>query len=100
MGVPRNRHWGAGAAAAQVGLGLVQAPCHLFARGLADGTLVEVLGDFPPTPVSVLDPSSHHLSPRVRVFVDWLAATLENGFHSSRFPGRTSVPGRKTGVRS
>jgi DNA-binding transcriptional LysR family regulator len=36
------------------------------------GRLVEVLGDFPPTPtpVSVLYPSRRQLPPRVRVFVD------------------------------
>jgi hypothetical protein len=29
-----------------------------------------------PTPVSILDPSSRQLSPRVRVFVDWVIETL------------------------
>ncbi|CAO4139674.1 HTH lysR-type domain-containing protein [Methylorubrum thiocyanatum] len=78
----------ASAAAARLGLGLVQAPRYRFADDLVDGTLVEVLGDFPPTPtpVSVLYPSSRQLSPRVRVFVDWLVATLEPCFGSSRLP--------------
>ncbi len=66
------------AAAALLGLGLVQAPRHRFAADLASGALVEVLADFPPTPtpISVLYPSSRQLSPRVRVFVDWLIDTI------------------------
>ena len=66
------------AAAARLGLGLVQAPRHRFADDLATGALVEVLAAYPPTPmpVSVLYASSRHLSPRVRVFVDWLIAVI------------------------
>lgn len=70
-------------AAARLGLGLVQAPRYRFAEDLARGTLVEVLADFPPTPtpLSVLYPSSRQLSPRVRVFVDWLVKTIGPGLH-------------------
>lgn len=66
------------AEAARLGLGLVQAPRYRFADDLATGRLVEVLADFPPTPtpVSVLYPSSRQLSPRVRVFIDWLVETV------------------------
>lgn len=66
------------AEAARLGLGLVQAPRYRFADDLASGRLVEVLADFPPTrtPVSVLYPSSRQLSPRVRVFIDWLVETI------------------------
>lgn len=66
------------AEAARLGLGLVQAPRYRFADDLASGRLVEVLADFPPTPtpVSVLYPSSRQLSPRVRVFIDWLVETV------------------------
>lgn len=66
------------AEAARLGLGLVQAPRYRFADDLASGRLVEVLADFPPTPtpVSVLYPSSRQLSPRVRVFIDWLVKTV------------------------
>lgn len=66
------------AAAARLGLGLVQAPRYRFEDDLASGALVEVLADHPPTPtpISVLYPSSRQLSPRVRVFVDWLVDTL------------------------
>ena len=66
------------AAAARMGLGLVQAPRYRFLADLASGALVEVLPSHPPTPtpVSVLYPSNRQLSPRVRVFVDWLVTTL------------------------
>lgn len=66
------------AEAARLGLGLVQAPRYRFADDLAAGRLIEVLADFPPTPtpLSVLYPSGRQLSPRVRVFVDWLVETV------------------------
>lgn len=66
------------AEAARLGLGLVQAPRYRFTDDLASGRLIEVLADFPPTstPVSVLYPSSRQLSPRVRVFIDWLVETV------------------------
>ena len=66
------------AAAARLGLGLVQAPRYRFADDLASGALVEVLSEFPPTPtpLSVLYPSHRQLSARVRVFVDWLVETI------------------------
>ncbi|MDO9405211.1 MAG: LysR substrate-binding domain-containing protein [Polaromonas sp.] len=60
------------------GLGLIQAPrYHLDAR-IRDGSLVEVLADCRPAPmpVSVLYPHHRQLSPRVRVFVDWLADVM------------------------
>ncbi len=62
------------AAAARLGFGLVQAPRHRFTDDLASGALVEILADFrpEPTPLSVLYPSNRQLSPRVRVFLDWL----------------------------
>jgi len=63
------------AAAARQGLGLIQVPRYRLAADLAAGTLVEILADFPPDsmPVHVLYPHSRQLSPRVRVFIDWLA---------------------------
>ena len=41
-------------------------------------TLVEVLAQFKPAPmpVSVLYPHHRQLSPRVRVFVDWVADVM------------------------
>ncbi len=67
------------AAAARLGLGLVQAPRYRFADDLASGALVEVLKNFSPTPtpLSVLYPSNRQLSPRVRIFVDWLVQTVK-----------------------
>jgi DNA-binding transcriptional LysR family regulator len=59
-------------AAAQAGLGLIQLPrYHVESRG---DTLVEVLADYRPsaTPVSLLYPHNRQLSPRVRVFIDWV----------------------------
>ncbi len=58
-----------------LGLGLIQVPRYRVEDCLADGTLVEVLPDHPPTPtpVSLLYPRSRQLSPRVRVFIDWVA---------------------------
>jgi DNA-binding transcriptional LysR family regulator len=66
------------AAAARLGLGIIQAPRYRFDGDLASGALVEVMADFPPapTPISVLYPSNRQLSPRVRVFVDWLIDTI------------------------
>jgi DNA-binding transcriptional LysR family regulator len=66
------------AAAARLGMGLIQAPRYRFAEDLASGALVQVLSDFPPTPtpLSVLYPSNRQLSPRVRVVIDWLVQMI------------------------
>jgi DNA-binding transcriptional LysR family regulator len=63
------------AACARLGFGLMQAPRYRYAEDLATGVLVELLPDHPPTPtpISVLYPKNRQLSPRVRVFIDWLA---------------------------
>lgn len=61
-------------AAARLGLGLIQAPRYNLEADLQRGTLVEVLPGYPPapSPVSLLYPRNRQLSPRVRVFIDWL----------------------------
>lgn len=61
-------------AAAKLGLGLIQVPRYHAEDALRSGELLHVLKDFPPTqtPVSMLYPRSRQLSPRVRVFIDWL----------------------------
>ena len=66
------------AAAGLAGFGLIQAPRYRFAKELASGALQVVLPDHPPRklPVSALYPAAKHLSPRVRVFVDWLVEAL------------------------
>jgi len=59
-------------------LGLIQLPRYHVAALLERGVLREVLGEFRPAamPVSVLYPHQRQLSPRVRVFVDWLSDML------------------------
>jgi DNA-binding transcriptional LysR family regulator len=61
-------------AAARLGLGLIQVPRYHVEDDLRRGTLVHVLANHPPsrTPVSLLYPRNRQLSPRVRVFIDWL----------------------------
>ncbi|WP_293392920.1 LysR family transcriptional regulator [Nevskia sp.] len=62
-------------AAACLGLGLIQVPRYRVVSELASGVLVEVLANTPPTPLPVHALYSHkrQLSPRVRVFIDWVA---------------------------
>lgn len=61
-------------AAARCGLGIIQVPRYHIERYLATGELVQILKDYPltETPVSLLYPRNRQLSPRVRVFIDWL----------------------------
>jgi DNA-binding transcriptional LysR family regulator len=61
-------------ATARLGLGLVQVPRFHVETDLARGTLIQVLTECPPSsvPVSLLYPRNRQLSPRVRVFIDWL----------------------------
>jgi len=62
-------------ACCRAGMGLVQAPRYHLEQALATGELVEVLAPLrpDPLPVSVLYPHHRQLSPRVRVFADWVA---------------------------
>jgi DNA-binding transcriptional LysR family regulator len=62
------------AASAIAGLGLIQCPHYRMETQISQGLVKEVLIDTPPPsmPVSVLYPHNRHMSPRVRVFVDWL----------------------------
>jgi DNA-binding transcriptional LysR family regulator len=68
-------------AAGRLGLGLIQAPRYHLESDLESGTLVAILAAFPPspTPVSLLYPRSRQLSPRVRVFIDWLVRAFSAG---------------------
>ncbi|WP_315767807.1 MULTISPECIES: LysR family transcriptional regulator [unclassified Bradyrhizobium] len=63
---------------AKLGLGLVQAPRYRFADDLAEGALVEILTDYPPspTPLSALYPQNRQLTLRLRVFLDWVSGIL------------------------
>jgi len=64
--------------AAEAGLGIAQMPAFVLKDAMERGALDLVLGDwFPePAPLHVVYPQSRHLSRRVRVFVDWLAALI------------------------
>ena len=68
-------HADAYVACCEAGLGFVQLPRYHVEKQLAAGTLCEVLAKHTPAamPVSVLYPHHRQLSPRVRVFVDWVA---------------------------
>ena len=61
------------------GLGIIQVPLLGIRDLLASGELVSVLPDYlaPPLDVSMLYAGQRHLPLRVRVFMDWLAATLQ-----------------------
>jgi DNA-binding transcriptional LysR family regulator len=66
--------------AGRLGLGLIQVPRYHIESDLERGILVPVLPDFPPTPtpVSLLYPPNRQLSPRVRVFIDWLVRAFDS----------------------
>ncbi|MDX3906745.1 MAG: LysR family transcriptional regulator [Pigmentiphaga sp.] len=64
------------------GCGLIQLPRFHIEEDLRTGRLVEVLGAWasPPLPLSAMYPSHRQLSPRVRVFIDWVARLYEEKF--------------------
>ena len=63
---------------AEQGLGIAFLPDFAISQQLRDGVLVTVLDDCADRsgPLRVLWPSNRHLSPRLRAFVDFLAANL------------------------
>jgi len=65
-------------ASAVAGLGIVQVPRYRIEEELRSGRLEVVLPAWAPPalPVSVLYPQSRQLSPRVRVFVEWIKAAF------------------------
>ncbi|NVZ52278.1 LysR family transcriptional regulator [Pseudomonas sp. B6002] len=67
-------------ASAVAGLGIIQCPHYRMAELIEQGVMREILTDTPPPPmpVSILYPHNRHMSPRVRVFVDWLSEIFEN----------------------
>lgn len=69
-------HGEAYVAACEAGYGIIQVPRYHVSRQLAAGTLVELLPDhrLPPLPMTILYPHHRHLTPRLRVFIDWLVA--------------------------
>ena len=68
------------------GAGLVQLPRYHVAEALADGRLVEVLNAWqsPGMEVSALYPQHRQLSPRVRVFIDWLLSLYSATFAAEK----------------
>jgi len=73
---------------AEQGCGIIQVPRNHVERQLRAGTLVEILAGTPCPPMiySVLYPHHRLLSPRVRVFVDWVSA-----LYAERFGTRAST---------
>ena len=69
------------ASLARLGFGLVQVPRYRVEGDVRAGTLVEVLADTPPapSPVYLLYPEGRQLSPRVRVFTEWVSTELASG---------------------
>lgn len=68
-----------------LGLGLAQMPLFHIERDLAAGQLVRVLADevVPAVPVSMLYPRNRQLSPRVRLFIDWVVGRFADGAASA-----------------
>src|SRR5580692_9771589 len=64
--------------AAEAGLGIAQMPAFVLKEAMERRALDLVLADWSPepAPLHVVYPQSRHLSRRVRVFVDWLAALI------------------------
>jgi LysR family transcriptional regulator, regulator for bpeEF and oprC len=67
---------------AQRGCGLIQLPRFHIEDDLREGRLVEVLSDYrsPDFPLAALYPYHRQLSPRVRVFIDWISKLYEERF--------------------
>jgi DNA-binding transcriptional LysR family regulator len=65
--------------ACRAGLGLIQMPSAGLDDLLASGELEEVLPQWRPAPlpVSIVYSHNRHLSPRVRVFVEWLVCVMQ-----------------------
>ncbi len=65
-------------AGALLGLGLVQVPWFHAQADVEAGRLIQVLADCPPPtiPVSLLYARNRQLSPRVRVFLDWMTRAI------------------------
>ena len=68
------------AAAARMGLGLIQAPRYRLEEDFRCGALIPVLTNNPPSPspVSALYPRTKQLSPRLRAFLNWLFAKVRS----------------------
>lgn len=72
--------------AALAGCGLIQVPRFRLEAHLKAGRLVQVLADWacPDMPVCALYPFHRQLSPRVRVFIDWVRELYDERFSIAR----------------
>ncbi|RSZ41481.1 LysR family transcriptional regulator [Variovorax beijingensis] len=70
---------------AEQGCGIIQVPRFNVENQLREGSLVEILPHTPCPPMvySVLYPHHRQLSPRVRVFIDWIAQLYAERFGSA-----------------
>ncbi|WP_424459878.1 LysR substrate-binding domain-containing protein [Ottowia sp.] len=59
--------------------GIIHCHEYMIKRELANGSLVQVLGNFVPRPepIAAMYPRNRHLTPRVRFFVDFLLDYLD-----------------------
>ncbi|MCB4809840.1 LysR family transcriptional regulator [Methylovorus menthalis] len=66
-------------ASAVAGLGLIQVPAFDVRNLLEEKQLIEVMPLFRPAPlpVNALYPHRKHLSPRVRIFIEWVGSLIE-----------------------
>ena len=67
-------------AAAEAGLGIAQIPAFVLTEAMQRASLDLVLGDWfaEPAPLNVVYPENRHLSSKIRVFVDWIAALFRD----------------------
>ena len=77
---------------AEQGLGIAYLPDFAIRRQLREGLLVTVLDDHTDRsgPLRVLWPSSRHLAPKLRAFVDFLAANLVSSVEGEADSGKSS----------
>lgn len=77
-------------AAARLGLGLIQIPRYHAETLLRSGAMSSILDDAPPPPipVSLLYPRDRQLSPRVRVFIDWVTGVFADQTEAPPLPGK------------
>lgn len=74
------------------GFGLIQPGRYMVESHLKSGALREVLTDWTPPsmPISVIYLHNKHLSPKVRVFVDWISELFQQCSLMSECTGKTS----------
>ena len=77
---------------AEQGLGIAYLPDFAIGRQVREGLLVTVLDDYTDRsgPLRVLWPSSRHLAPKLRAFVDFLAANLIPAVEGAAVGGKSS----------